>query len=213
MFDWITPSEMTALWSVLIIDLVLAGDNAIVVGLAAASVPKEMRTKVIALGIGLAVIMRIGFAVITVQLLELKGVKLVGGLLLLWVCWRFYSDLRRPAHGLAQLAEAEAAANAGGPTKGLWRAIIQIVIADLSMSLDNVLAVASASAGHEWVLIVGLVVSVVLMAVAATLIAKLLEKHRWIAWIGLAVILYVAVKMVWEGLADFDLVGHWPLSF
>lgn len=213
MFDWISPSEMTALWSVLVIDLVLAGDNAIVVGLAAASVPKEMRARVIALGIALAVVMRIGFAVITVQLLELKGVKLVGGLLLLWVCWRFYSDLRRPAHGLEQLAEAEAAAREGGPTKGLWRAIFQIVIADLSMSLDNVLAVASASAGHEWVLVVGLVVSVILMAVAATLIAKLLEKHRWIAWIGLLVIFYVAVKMVWEGFADFDLVGHWPLAF
>ncbi len=213
MFDWITPSELTALWSVLVIDLVLAGDNAIVVGLAAASVPKHMRARVIVLGIGLAVIMRIGFAVITVQLLEMKGVKLAGGLLLLFVCWRFYQDLRKPAHGLEKLAEAEAAAEAGGETKGLWRAIIQILIADLSMSLDNVLAVASASAGHEWVLVVGLIVSVVLMAVAATLIAKLLEKHRWIAWIGLAVILYVAIKMVWEGFADFGLVGHWPLKF
>ncbi|MFT3811332.1 MAG: TerC family protein [Micropepsaceae bacterium] len=212
MFDWISPSELTALWSVLVIDLVLAGDNAIVVGLAAASVPKHMRTKVIVLGIGLAVIMRIGFAVITVQLLEMKGVKLAGGLLLLWVCWRFYSDLRQPAHGLEKLAEAEAAAR-DGETKGLWRAIIQILVADLSMSLDNVLAVASAAAGHEWVLIVGLIVSVVLMAVAATLIARLLEKHRWIAWIGLAVILYVAIKMVWEGVADFGLVGHWPLKF
>lgn len=213
MFDWITPAELTALWSVLVIDLVLAGDNAIVVGLAAASVPRHMRTKVIVFGIGLAVIMRISFAVVTVQLLEMKGVKLIGGLLLLWVCWRFYSDLRQPAHGLEKLAEAEAAANAGGQTKDLWRAIVQILIADLSMSLDNVLAVASASGGHEWVLIVGLVVSVILMAVAATLIARLLEKHRWIAWIGLAVIFYVAVKMVWEGLADFNLVGHWPLAF
>lgn len=213
MFDWITPSELTALWSVLVIDLVLAGDNAIVVGLAAASVPREMRTKVIALGIALAVVMRISFAVVTVQLLEMKGVKLAGGLLLLWVCWRFFSDLMKPAHGLHDLAEKQAEIEAGGKTTGLWRAITQIVIADLSMSLDNVLAVASAAAGHEWVLIVGLVVSVVLMAVAATLIAKLLEKHRWIAWIGLVVILYVAVKMVWEGVADFGLVGHWPLAF
>ena len=150
---------------------------------------------------------------VTVQLLEMKGVKLAGGLLLLWVCWRFLQDLLKPAHGLEQLAEAQAAADAGGQQKGLWRAIVQIVVADLSMSLDNVLAVASAAAGHEWVLIVGLIVSVVLMAVAATLIARLLEKHRWIAWIGLAVILYVAVKMVWEGFADFGLVGHWPLKF
>ena len=213
MFDWITPAELTALWSVLVIDLVLAGDNAIVVGLAAASVPKQIRSRVIVIGIGLAVIMRISFAVVTVQLLEMKGVKLAGGLLLLWVCWRFLQDLLKPAHGLEQLAEAQAAADAGGQEKGLWRAIVQIVVADLSMSLDNVLAVASAAAGHEWVLIVGLIVSVVLMAVAATLIARLLEKHRWIAWIGLAVILYVAVKMVWEGFADFGLVGHWPLKF
>ncbi len=213
MFDWITPAELTALWSVLVIDLVLAGDNAIVVGLAAASVPKQIRSRVIVIGIGLAVIMRISFAVVTVQLLEMKGVKLAGGLLLLWVCWRFLQDLLKPAHGLEQLAEAQAAADAGGQQKGLWRAIVQIVVADLSMSLDNVLAVASAAAGHEWVLIVGLIVSVVLMAVAATLIARLLEKHRWIAWIGLAVILYVAVKMVWEGFADFGLVGHWPLKF
>ncbi len=212
MFDWISPSELTALWSVLVIDLVLAGDNAIVVGLAAASVPRQIRTKVIVFGIALAVIMRISFAVVTVQLLELKGVKLAGGLLLLWVCWRFLKDLMQPAHGLEKLAEAEREAAAGGATTGLWRAISQIVIADLSMSLDNVLAVASAAAGHEWVLIVGLVISVILMAVAATLIAKLLEKHRWIAWIGLAVIVYVAVKMVWEGVADFGLIGHWPLS-
>jgi len=213
MFDWITPAELTALWSVLVIDLVLAGDNAIVVGLAAASVPRDIRTKVIALGIGLAVIMRISFAVVTVQLLEMKGVKLAGGLLLLYVCWRFYNDLRQPAHGLEQLVEAKAAADRGETSKGLWRAITQIVIADLSMSLDNVLAVASAAAGHEWVLVVGLVVSVVLMAVAATLIARLLEKHRWIAWIGFAVILYVAIKMIWEGFSDFGIVGHWPLRF
>ena len=212
MFDflsqYISPSELNALWQVLVIDLVLAGDNAIVVGLAAASVPKEMRARVITLGIGLAVVMRIAFAVVTVQLLELKGVKLIGGLLLLWVCWRFLQDLLKPAHGLHQLDEAAQAA--GAKTKTMGAAVIQILIADLSMSLDNVLAVASAAGGHEWVLIVGLVVSVALMAVAATLIARLLEKHRWIAWIGLAVIVYVAVKMTWEGLAQFNIVGHWP---
>lgn len=204
-------SWWSALAAIVVIDLVLAGDNAIVVGLAAASVPKQIRSRVIVIGIGLAVIMRISFAVVTVQLLEMKGVKLAGGLLLLWVCWRFLQDLLKPAHGLEQLAEAQAAADAGGQQKGLWRAIVQIVVADLSMSLDNVLAVASAAAGHEWVLIVGLIVSVVLMAVAATLIARLLEKHRWIAWIGLAVIVYVAIKMVWEGFADFGWVGHWPI--
>lgn len=209
MFD-ISAAEFAALWQVLIIDLVLAGDNAIVVGLAAASVPAHMRMRVVAIGIGLAVIMRIGFAVLTVQLLELPGVKLAGGLLLVWVCWRFFQDLRNPHHGLEQLAEA-AGADDASRNKPLWRAATQIVVADLSMSLDNVLAVASASGGYEWVLIVGLVVSIVLMAAAATLIAKLLEKNRWIAWVGLAVIVYVAVKMVWEGLADFGWIGHWPL--
>jgi len=209
MFD-ISAAEIAALWQVLIIDLVLAGDNAIVVGLAAASVPPAMRMRVVAIGIGLAVVMRIGFAVVTVQLLELPGVKLVGGLLLVWVCWRFFQDLRKPVHGLDRLAEAAGGGHAP-PNTSLWRAATQIVIADLSMSLDNVLAVASASGGYEWVLILGLVVSIVLMAAAATLIAKLLEKQRWIAWVGLAVIVYVAIKMVWEGLADFHLVGHWPL--
>jgi YjbE family integral membrane protein len=205
---------MAAFLQVLAIDLVLAGDNAIVVGLAAASVPARLRARVIVLGIAMAVVMRISFAVVTVQLLELKGVKLAGGLLLAWVCWRFFSDLRKPAHGLQRLAEASGTApddDESGRT--LWRAVIQIVIADLSMSLDNVLAVASAASGHEWVLVVGLVVSVVLMAVAATLIARLLEKHRWIAWIGLAVIVYVAVKMIWEGIADFGILGAWPVPF
>jgi YjbE family integral membrane protein len=208
MFD-ISASELAALWQVLVIDLVLAGDNAIVVGLAAASVPAHMRMRVVAIGIGLAVIMRIGFAVVTVQLLELPGVKLVGGLLLLWVCWRFFQDLRHPSHGLQRLEEASGADQPRDTS--IWRAATQIVIADLSMSLDNVLAVASASGGHEWVLIVGLVLSIVLMAVAATLIAKLLEKNRWIAWVGLVVIVYVAVKMTWEGLAQFGYVPHWPI--
>ncbi len=206
MFDFISASELTALWSVLVIDLVLAGDNAIVVGLAASSVAPHLRTKVVIFGIAIAVVMRISFAVVTVQLLEIPGVKLFGGLLLVWVCWRFLQDLLKPPH--AHLLDANG--NRTGETR-LWPAIIQIVVADISMSLDNVLAVASASGGHEWVLIVGLVVSVVLMAVAATLIARLLEKHRWIAWIGLAVIVYVAVRMVWEGMADFGWIGHWPL--
>jgi YjbE family integral membrane protein len=210
MFDFISASELTALWSVLLIDLVLAGDNAIVVGLAAASVPREMRLKVVVVGIALAVVMRITFAVLTVQLLEFPGVKLAGGLLLAWVCYRFFQDLRHPAHGLTDIEHA--AGSDKPPANSLGRAIIQILVADLSMSLDNVLAVASASGGHEWVLVVGLVVSVVLMAVAATLIARLLEKHRWIAWIGLLVIVYVAIKMLWEGLADFGWIGHWPLG-
>ncbi|MBL9010414.1 MAG: TerC family protein [Alphaproteobacteria bacterium] len=209
MFDFISASELSALWQVLIIDLVLAGDNAIVVGLAAASVAPELRRKVIVLGIAVAVIMRIGFAVVTVQLLEVPGVKLVGGALLLWVCWRFLDDLLKPPHRIPDLDAPERPGRHGEHRLG--RAILQIALADLSMSLDNVLAVASAAGGHEWVLVLGLIVSIVLMAIAATLIAGLLEKHRWIGWIGLAVIVYVAVKMVWEGFADFGWVGHWPI--
>ncbi|BCW88557.1 hypothetical protein sos41_16980 [Alphaproteobacteria bacterium SO-S41] len=209
MFDFISASELNALWQVLIIDLVLAGDNAIVVGLAAASVAPEIRRKVIVLGIGVAVVMRIAFAVATVQLLEFPGVRLAGGLLLFFVCWRFLQDLLKPAH---ELAHEQAADNAKGDgNRRLGRAILQIAIADLSMSLDNVLAVASAAGGHEWVLIFGLIVSIVLMAVAASLIARLLSKYRWIAWVGLVVIVYVAAKMTWEGLYDFGWVGHWPL--
>lgn len=209
MFD-VSPSELAALWQVLIIDLVLAGDNAIVVGLAAASVPAHMRMRVVAIGIGLAVIMRIGFAVITSELLQYPGVKLAGGVLLVWVCWRFFEDLRKPAHDLGQIAEAAGGGELRGD-KSLWRAATQIVMADLSMSLDNVLAVAGAAGEHTWVLVLGLVLSIVLMAVAATLIARLLAKHRWIAWIGLVVIVYVAVRLLWEGLADFGWIGHWPL--
>jgi YjbE family integral membrane protein len=205
MFDFISGPELAALWSVLVIDLVLAGDNAIVVGLAASSVAPSLRARVVVFGIGIAVVMRIAFAVVTVQLLEVPGVKLAGGLLLVWVCWRFLQDLLRPQQHVLPGATGE-----GGETR-LWHAITQIVVADISMSLDNVLAVASAAGGHEWVLIVGLIVSVVLMAVAATVIARLLDKHRWIAWIGLAVIVYVAVRMIWEGMADFGWIGHWPL--
>ena len=209
MFDFISASELNALWQVLIIDLVLAGDNAIVVGLAAASVAPEIRRKVIVLGIAVAVLMRIAFAVATVQLLEVPGVRLAGGLLLIFVCWRFLQDLLKPPH---EHAHEQAVDNAKGEgNRKLGRAILQIAIADLSMSLDNVLAVASAAGGHEWVLIFGLVVSIVLMAVAASLIARLLERYRWIAWIGLAVIIYVAAKMTWEGLHDFGWVGHWPI--
>jgi len=204
-----TAAGFEALLKVIAIDLVLAGDNAIVVGLAAASVAPELRRKVIVLGIAVAVIMRIGFAVVTVQLLEVPGVKLVGGALLLWVCWRFLDDLLKPPHRIPDLDAPERPGRHGEHRLG--RAILQIALADLSMSLDNVLAVASAAGGHEWVLVLGLIVSIVLMAIAATLIAGLLEKHRWIGWIGLAVIVYVAVKMVWEGFADFGWVGHWPI--
>jgi YjbE family integral membrane protein len=197
--EWLVP-----LAQVLFIDLVLAGDNAIVVGMAAAGLPKEQRQKAILWGIAAATVMRIGFAAITAQLLAIVGITLAGGVLLLWVCWKMFRELRSHHHevpegeadGTAAVADAEATAP---PTKTLGQAILQILVADVSMSLDNVLAVAGAAKEHTWVLVVGLAISVVLMGVAATLIAKLLNRHRWIAWVGLIVILYVALDMIWQG--------------
>jgi YjbE family integral membrane protein len=197
--EWLVP-----LAQVLFIDLVLAGDNAIVVGMAAAGLPAAQRRTAIIWGIAAATVMRIGFAAITAQLLAIVGITLAGGVLLLWVCWKMYRELTAGGHGAAAehggdteatLAEAEAKA----PRKTLPQAIIQILVADVSMSLDNVLAVAGAAKDQTWVLVVGLAISVVLMGVAATLIATLLNKHRWIAWVGLFVILYVALEMIWSG--------------
>jgi len=189
--------ELIALGQVLLIDLVLAGDNAIVVGMAAAGLPADQRRKAIFWGIAAATIMRIGFAAITTQLLAIVGLTLAGGILLLWVCYKMFRELQ---HGDApEVQEAEVEAQTTGERKTLRGAITQILVADVSMSLDNVLAVAGAAKEHLWVLVVGLAISVVLMGVAATFIAKLLERHRWIAWVGLLVILYVAVEMIWHG--------------
>jgi YjbE family integral membrane protein len=202
-----TYEGLIALLQVIGIDLVLAGDNAIVIGLAAAGLPKEMRAKAILVGIIAATVMRIGFALVTTQLLEIAGLLLAGGLLLLWVCWKMWRELATP-HA-AEQAAAEALADAdlnrdgsiagGAPTKTFAQAATQIVIADVSMSLDNVLAVAGAAHGHPTVLIIGLVLSIALMGLAASFIANLLNKHRWIAYVGLAIIVYVALKMIWEG--------------
>jgi YjbE family integral membrane protein len=195
--------ELVALGQVLFIDIVLAGDNAIVVGMAAAGLPADQRKKAIIWGIAAATIMRIAFASITVQLLSIVGIVLAGGILLLWVCWKMYRELRDGGghgdeqHEGAELAEGETPS--GAPRKTLRQAITQILVADVSMSLDNVLAVAGAAKDHPYILIIGLAFSVVLMGVAATLIARLLDKHRWIAWLGLLVILYVAVNMIYEG--------------
>jgi YjbE family integral membrane protein len=190
--DWLVP-----FLQVLLIDVVLAGDNAIVVGMAAAGLPPDQRRKAIFWGIAAATIMRIGFAAITTQLLSIVGVTLLGGLLLLWVCWKMFVELRNPSHA-ADHGEGEATAE-GPSRKTLPQAITQILVADVSMSLDNVLAVAAAAKDHVEVLVIGLAISVVLMGMAATFIAKLLEKHRWIGWVGLAVILYVAVEMILTG--------------
>jgi YjbE family integral membrane protein len=203
------------LFQVIMIDLVLAGDNAIVVGMAAAGLPKEQRGKVIVIGIAAATILRILFALVTNQLLMIIGLTLAGGLLLLWVCWKFWRELvhqrreRLREAAMArkeltkderrELAEPEEALPGAPPAKTMRQAITQIVIADVSMSLDNVLAVAGAAGHHTWVLIVGLALSVALMGAAATIIANLLKRFHWIAYVGLAIILWVAIDMIWRG--------------
>jgi YjbE family integral membrane protein len=200
------PEWLHALMLVLFIDIVLAGDNAIVVGMAAAGLPADQRRKAIIWGIAAATVMRIAFASITVQLLSVVGIVLAGGVLLLWVCWKMYRELREGAAHSPDATEQdegvealEGGAATGAPRKTLRQAITQILVADVSMSLDNVLAVAGAAKEHPIILVIGLAISVVLMGVAATLIAKLLDRHRWIAWIGLLVILYVALNMIYEG--------------
>lgn len=203
-----TYQGLMALLQVIGIDLVLAGDNAIVIGLAAAGLPKEQRAKAILVGIAAATIMRIGFALVTTQLLAIVGLLLAGGILLLWVCWKMWQELRAGAHehdieAMEALAnedlDADGAVADDAPRKTFAQAAWQIVIADVSMSLDNVLAVAGAAKDHPTVLIIGLALSIAMMGLAASFIAKLLNKHRWIAFVGLAIIVYVALKMMWEG--------------
>ncbi len=203
----LTSEAIAAFFQVIIIDLVLAGDNAIVIGLAAAGLPQEQRTKAILIGIGAATALRIVFAGITTQLLRLVGLLLAGGLLLLWVCWKMWRELRAPVEQGQEAAEALTGydINANGtiaahiPRKTFVQAAAQIIVADVSMSLDNVLAVAGAAREHPVVLIFGLALSIGLMGVAASFIARLLQNHRWIAYVGLAVILYVALEMIYRG--------------
>jgi YjbE family integral membrane protein len=211
--EFMTAEYFWALGQVIWIDLALAGDNAIVIGLAAAGLPKELRAKAILMGIIAATVMRIGFALITTQLLAIVGLLLAGGILLLWVCWKMWRELR-DGHGAENqaneaLAEADLNADgliaAGAPKKTFAQAAIQIVIADVTMSLDNVLAVAGVGHGqHPSVIIIGLGLSIALMGFAATFIARLLTNHRWIAYVGLLIIFYVAIKMIWDGSCDVD---------
>ena len=184
---------------IIFVDLVLAGDNAIVIGLVAAGFTKEYRRKVILYGVGAAVVLRIVFALITVQLLAIKGLLIVGGLLLLWICWKLYVDLRSPYLTPRPELDSEADEPTEESNPPLHKAIFNIVLADVSMSLDNVLAVAGIADGHSGLLVIGLALSVFFMTVAAALIADILQKHRWIGFVGLMVILYVGLKMVWEG--------------
>ena len=205
MFDFLTPEALTALAQVIMIDLVLAGDNAIVIGLAAAGLPKDQRNKAILIGIIAATVLRIIFAGITTQLLAIVGLLLAGGILLLWVCWKMWRELRdSDGHDVEEIIADQDLNNDGeiaktAPRKTFAQAAWQILVADITMSLDNVLAVAGAAREHPWVLVFGLALSIALMGLAATFIARLLQKHRWIAYVGLAVILYVSLELIYRG--------------
>ena len=185
--DW--TQDLVVLAQVIMIDLVLAGDNAVVVGLAVAGLPAHQKRPAILMGIGGATLIRILMGAVALQLLAIIGLLLAGGILLLWVCWKMFRELQRPHQALAD----------GKGTKTLRQAMFQIILADVSMSLDNVLAVAGAAQDRMWVLVTGLLLSVGLMGLAAGLIARLLERHRWVAWVGLLIVLYVAVTMIWHG--------------
>jgi YjbE family integral membrane protein len=200
-------STLGALVQVVMIDLVLAGDNAIVIGMAAAGLEKDVRRKAILIGIAAATVLRIVFALLATHLLAFTGLLLAGGLLLLWVCYKMWRELQgQDGHEAEHAMEQANALVHPGARKTLGQAVMQIIIADVSMSLDNVLAVAGAAQQHTVALIFGLGLSVVLMGVASSLISRLLNRFRWIAWIGLAIILFVAVRMVYEGIDQ--LAGH-----
>jgi YjbE family integral membrane protein len=197
-----SPSALAAFGQVLMIDVLLAGDNAIVVGALAAGLPADQRKKVILIGIIAALVLRIGFALVVTQLMQIVGLIFAGGLLLLWVSWKMYRELQ-PAGANAGSPEIEGDEHSGvAPAKSFAAAAWAVAVADVSMSLDNVLAVAGAAREHPGILIVGLILSVALMGIAANFIAKYIERYRWIAYIGLAVILYVAGKMIYDGFVD-----------
>ena len=207
MFDFISMSELSALGTVIVIDLVLAGDNAIVVGMVAAGLPKEQRTKVIAIGIVAATILRIVFTGSVTLLLQIIGLLLAGGILLLWVAWKLWRELEATRHSRRAQRDRAGAGDPATETeddaapapKSFRAAVFQVIIADVTMSLDNVLGVAGAAREHFWVLVVGLTLSIAFMGLAATAIAGLLNRYHWIAYVGMAVIAYVAVFMIWEG--------------
>ncbi len=201
-------ADAAALLQVILIDLALAGDNAVAVGLAASALPAQQQKRAIFWGIVMALVLRILFAGITIQLLEIKGLLLVGGLLLFWVAWRMWSDLK--SHRPVTVGEPEAVEHAiegvttgGQKPKTFTSALITIILADVSMSLDNVLAVAAVSRHNEVIMAFGLILSVVLMGVAATFIARIIEKHRWIATVGIVIIVFAGTRMVWEDMHNF----------
>jgi YjbE family integral membrane protein len=195
----VTPQAIAAFFEILAIDIVLAGDNAIVVGALAAGLPADQRRRVIMIGVLAALVLRIFFALIVTQLLQVVGLVLAGGLLLMWVAWRMYREIRRKDES-AGSEEIVGDEHSGlKSAKSFSSAVWGIALADVSMSLDNVLAVAGAAREHPWVLVFGLVLSVILMGVAADFVARYVERYRWIAWGGLIVILWVALKMVFDG--------------
>jgi YjbE family integral membrane protein len=220
-FEWadfgFSAAQMAVLGQVIMINFVLSGDNAVVVGMAAAGLPPQRRTQALWFGIVAATVLRILFAVVAVSLLQVPGLMLAGGLLLVWVAWGLWKEIKEAnaaeSAEVAQSAEIVVAAEGIAiaevvsmaepvATKTFGEAIWQILVADVSMSLDNVLAVAGAAQAEPTILMIGLVVSVLLMGVAATAIAKLLERYRWIAWVGLALIIWVAAEMCWKGGKD-----------
>ena len=197
------PAAFAAFIQVLMIDLVLAGDNAIVVGALAAGLPPEQRKKVILIGVIAALVLRVAFALVVTQLMQIVGLILAGGLLLLWVSWKMWRELHHGNGESAGSDEIQGDEHSGlRPAKSFAAAAWAVAVADVSMSLDNVLAVAGAAREHPGILIVGLIFAVGLMGLAANIIAKYIERFRWIAYVGLAVILYVAGKMIWEGWTD-----------
>lgn len=198
-FSFISLSEWVALGTVILTDIALAADNAIVVGMAAAGLPPEQRRRAIIFGIVGATVLRVIFALFVVQLLQIVGLLLAGGILLLWVSWKLWRELRYHNREDAGEAALEGKDVPAQQPKSFRDAAMQIIVADVSMSLDNVLAVAGAAREHTWVLIVGLVFSVALMGLAATWVARLLNRHHWIAYLGLFVILYVSLRMIWDG--------------
>jgi len=204
MTELITAEALSALFQVILIDLVLAGDNAVVIGLAAAGLPAEQRRRAIIVGIAAATALRIAFAGVATQLLQVIGLLLAGGVLLLWVCWKMWRELREQSAHAKELAFDGGGAGAApvqqpAQRKTFGQAAVQIVAADVSMSLDNVLAVAGAAREHPYILAFGLLLSVGMMGVAADLLGRLLQKQRWVAYVGLAIILYVAFEMIYRG--------------
>lgn len=226
----ISAAAIAAFFQVVLIDLTLAGDNAVAVGLAAAGLPAKQRRQAIILGMAAAVVMLIGFALVATQLLKVVGLLFAGGILLLYVCWKMWKDLRDAHHhdrAVGELAledatgvavtngdsHGEAGAAADAPAKSLRKALIQILLADISMSLDNVLAVAGAARDHPVVLVFGLGLSITATAIAATWIAKLLHKLPWLGYVGLVLVFYVAITMMWHGHQDVVRQMGWTASY